>query len=141
MKILGQRMMPMELSQFRFSRLQRFRIRESEDPQVMIIHGKQPHQIGAGRNRFLTGRSGGYRGMFQWDGGDRTMSGIISCGRSSDLFGGFVWRINKNISDNRGAKGLQFSYIDTSDQKLVRKEIRKNTKALYIETQAIPPCR
>ena len=53
---------------------------------------------------------------------------------SEDLYGGSI-RIFQTIGEQ---KGLQFSYIDTSDQKLVRKEIRKNTKALYIETPSNP---
>ena len=53
---------------------------------------------------------------------------------SEDLYGGSI-RIFQTIGEQ---KGLQFSYIDTSDQKLVRKEIWKNTKALYIETPSNP---
>ena len=33
---------------------------------------------------------------------------------------------------------MTFSYIDTSDIELVRKSIRKETKALYIETPSNP---
>lgn len=53
---------------------------------------------------------------------------------SEDLYGGSI-RMFQTIGEQ---KGLQFSYIDTSDQKLVQKEIRKNTKALYIETPSNP---
>ena len=53
---------------------------------------------------------------------------------SEDLYGGSI-RMFQTIG---GKKGLQFSYIDTSDQKLVQKEIRENTKALYIETPSNP---
>ena len=38
-------------------------------------------------------------------------------------------------------RGLKFSYIDTSDIDLVRKNIRKETKALYIETPSNPTMR
>lgn len=33
---------------------------------------------------------------------------------------------------------MTFSYVDTSDIELVRKSIRKETKALYIETPSNP---
>ena len=35
-------------------------------------------------------------------------------------------------------RGLKFSYVDTSDRELTEKEIRDNTKALYIETPSNP---
>ena len=37
-----------------------------------------------------------------------------------------------------GKRGVTFSYVDTSDIELVRKSIRKETKALYIETPSNP---
>lgn len=53
---------------------------------------------------------------------------------SEDLYGGSV-RLFGTIGEN---KGLSFSYIDTSDSKLVEQNIRENTKALYIETPSNP---
>ena len=44
----------------------------------------------------------------------------------------------KSIGEKRG---LKFSYVDTSDIDLVRKNIRKETKALYIETPSNPTMR
>ena len=38
-------------------------------------------------------------------------------------------------------RGLSFSYVDTSDIELVRKNIRKETKVLYIETPSNPTMR
>lgn len=51
-----------------------------------------------------------------------------------DLYGGTV-RMFESIGEKRG---LKFSYVDTSDIDLVRKNIRKETKALYIETPSNP---
>lgn len=53
---------------------------------------------------------------------------------TEDLYGGTV-RMFESIGEKRG---LKFSYIDTSDIDLVRKNIRKETKALYIETPSNP---
>jgi len=51
-----------------------------------------------------------------------------------DLYGGSV-RIFKTIGE---ARNLTFSYVDTSDVTEVEKNIRPNTKALYIETPSNP---
>lgn len=53
---------------------------------------------------------------------------------TEDLYGGTV-RMFESIGEKRG---VTFSYIDTSDIELVRKSIRKETKALYIETPSNP---
>ena len=53
---------------------------------------------------------------------------------TEDLYGGTV-RMFESIGEKRG---LKFSYVDTSDIDLVRKNIRKETKALYIETPSNP---
>lgn len=53
---------------------------------------------------------------------------------TEDLYGGTV-RMFKSIGEKRG---LKFSYVDTSDIDIVRKNIRKETKALYIETPSNP---
>ena len=56
---------------------------------------------------------------------------------TEDLYGGTV-RMFKSIGEKRG---LKFSYVDTSDIDIVRKNIRKETKALYIETPSNPTMR
>lgn len=53
---------------------------------------------------------------------------------TEDLYGGTV-RMFESIGEKRG---LKFSYVDTSDIDFVRKNIRKETKALYIETPSNP---
>lgn len=53
---------------------------------------------------------------------------------SEDLYGGSI-RLFQTIGEQ---KGLEFSYIDTSDAELVEKSVRKNTRALYIETPSNP---
>lgn len=53
---------------------------------------------------------------------------------SEDLYGGSV-RIFKEAEKKRG---FSFSYIDTSDEVLVEKNICARTKALYIETPSNP---
>lgn len=53
---------------------------------------------------------------------------------TDDLYGGSV-RLFTELGKKRG---LSFSYVDTSDAALVEKSIRKNTKALYIETPSNP---
>lgn len=53
---------------------------------------------------------------------------------TEDLYGGTV-RMFESIGEKRG---LKFSYVDTSDIDLVRKNIRKETKALYIEITKQP---
>ena len=53
---------------------------------------------------------------------------------SEDLYGGSV-RIFSTIGANRG---LTFSYVNTADAELVEKAIKKETKALYIETPSNP---
>jgi cystathionine gamma-synthase len=53
---------------------------------------------------------------------------------TDDLYGGSV-RAFDTIGVNRG---LTFSYVDTSDASLVEKELRPETKALYIETPSNP---
>lgn len=53
---------------------------------------------------------------------------------SEDLYGGSV-----RMFDTMGKqRGLSFSYIDTSEAALVEKNIKENTKALYIETPSNP---
>lgn len=53
---------------------------------------------------------------------------------TDDLYGGSV-RIFGVIGERRG---LQFSYVDTSDAAQVEEAIKENTKALYIETPSNP---
>lgn len=53
---------------------------------------------------------------------------------TEDLYGGSV-RIFDSIGKKRG---LEFSYLDTSDIESVKKNIKENTKALYIETPSNP---
>lgn len=53
---------------------------------------------------------------------------------SEDLYGGSI-RLFQTIGEK---KGLEFSYIDTSDAELVEKSIRENTRALYVETPSNP---
>ena len=65
---------------------------------------------------------------------DREGSHILC---TEDLYGGTV-RMFESIGEKRG---LKFSYVDTSDIDLVRKNIRKETKALYIETPSNPTMR
>lgn len=53
---------------------------------------------------------------------------------TEDLYGGSV-----RIFDTVGKKnGLKFRYIDTSDSRTLEKEIRPETKAVYIETPSNP---
>lgn len=53
---------------------------------------------------------------------------------SEDLYGGSV-RLFDNVGRRRG---MRFSYVDTSDVKLVEQNITPDTKALYIETPSNP---
>jgi len=53
---------------------------------------------------------------------------------TEDLYGGSV-RMFKTIGEQRK---LTFSYVDTSDVKLMEEKIQENTKALYIETPSNP---
>ena len=53
---------------------------------------------------------------------------------SDDLYGGSV-RIFESVGARRN---LEFTYTDSTDPELVEKEIRDNTKALYIETPSNP---
>ena len=53
---------------------------------------------------------------------------------TDDLYGGSVRAFEKAEMK----RGLKFSYVDTSDRELTEKEIRDNTKALYIETPSNP---
>jgi cystathionine gamma-synthase len=53
---------------------------------------------------------------------------------SEDLYGGSV-RMFGTLGEERG---LQFSYVDTSDAELVKASITPQTKALYIETPSNP---
>lgn len=53
---------------------------------------------------------------------------------TDDLYGGSVRAFEKVGR----AKGLEFSYVDTSDLKATESRIRENTKALYIETPSNP---
>lgn len=53
---------------------------------------------------------------------------------TDDLYGGSV-RLFQMAGSKRG---LEFSFVDTSDWELAEKNIRANTKALYIETPSNP---
>lgn len=53
---------------------------------------------------------------------------------TEDLYGGSV-RIFSMLGEQ---KGIQFSYVDTSDAGAVEAAVRQNTKALYIETPSNP---
>ena len=53
---------------------------------------------------------------------------------SEDLYGGSV-RIFEAVGMRRG---VEFSYVNTSDAEAVENRIRENTKALYIETPSNP---
>lgn len=53
---------------------------------------------------------------------------------SEDLYGGTV-RMFQSIGESRS---MQLSYVNTADEKLVEKNIRENTRALYIETPSNP---
>ncbi len=53
---------------------------------------------------------------------------------SEDLYGGSV-RMFQTIGEQRG---IEFSYVDTSDVELVKQSIQTHTKALYIETPSNP---
>lgn len=53
---------------------------------------------------------------------------------TDDLYGGSV----RAFQTTGRKKGLEFSYADTADSELTEREIRKNTKALYIETPSNP---
>lgn len=53
---------------------------------------------------------------------------------SEDLYGGSV----RMFQSTAARRGLEFSYIDTSDAGLVEKHIQANTKALYIEKPSNP---
>jgi cystathionine gamma-synthase len=53
---------------------------------------------------------------------------------SDDLYGG-TYRLFVEICDRHG---LEFSYLDTSNAAIVSQFIRKNTKALFIETPSNP---
>lgn len=53
---------------------------------------------------------------------------------SEDLYGGSV----RMFQSTAAKRGLEFSYVDTSDAELTEKYIQKNTRALYIETPSNP---
>jgi len=53
---------------------------------------------------------------------------------SEDLYGGVV-RLIHNIEE---VKGLVFDFIDTSDIELLKKSLRPDTKAIYLETPTNP---
>lgn len=53
---------------------------------------------------------------------------------SEDLYGGSV-RMFRAIGEQRG---MEFSYVDTSDADRVEQAVRENTRALYIETPSNP---
>lgn len=53
---------------------------------------------------------------------------------TEDLYGGSV-RIFSMLGEQ---KGLEFSYVDTSDAEAVKAAVKENTKALYIETPSNP---
>lgn len=52
---------------------------------------------------------------------------------SSDLYGGAL-RLFRTLRDDH----FEFDFVDTSDLKLVESKIKKNTKAIYIETPSNP---
>ena len=53
---------------------------------------------------------------------------------SEDLYGGTV----RIANDIYSLYGLEFEYVDTSDNELVAKHIRPNTKGIFIETPSNP---
>lgn len=53
---------------------------------------------------------------------------------SDDLYGGSV----RAFQSAGRKRGLEFSYVDTSDWERTESEIKENTKALYIETPSNP---
>lgn len=59
----------------------------------------------------------------------------VVCG--NDLYGGTPRLFNQVMSDF----GLQFSYVDTSDEENVQRAIRKNTRMVYVETPTNPLMR
>lgn len=56
----------------------------------------------------------------------------VVCGH--DLYGGVPRLFNQVLTDF----GLEFSYVDTSDEKNVENAIRKNTRMVYVETPTNP---
>jgi cystathionine beta-lyase/cystathionine gamma-synthase len=56
----------------------------------------------------------------------------VLCG--NDLYGGVPRLFNQVLS----GFGLEFSYVDTSDEEKVERGIRKNTRYLYVETPTNP---
>jgi cystathionine beta-lyase/cystathionine gamma-synthase len=59
----------------------------------------------------------------------------VVCG--NDLYGGTPRLFNQVMTDF----GLEFSYIDTSDEENVDRAIRKNTRMVYVETPTNPLMR
>lgn len=56
----------------------------------------------------------------------------VVCGH--DLYGGVPRLFNQVLTNF----GLEFSYVDTSDEKKVEEAIRKNTRMVYVETPTNP---
>jgi cystathionine beta-lyase/cystathionine gamma-synthase len=56
----------------------------------------------------------------------------VVCGH--DLYGGVPRLFNQVLADF----GLEFSYVNTSDERNVERAIRKNTKLVYVETPTNP---
>ena len=65
--------------------------------------------------------------MILFDNGDHVLL-------SEDLYGGTVRLANEIY----GHYGISFEYIDTTDLELVRRKLRPNTKAIFIETPSNP---
>ena len=59
----------------------------------------------------------------------------VVCG--NDLYGGTPRLFNQVMA----GFGLEFSYVDTSDEKNVERAIRKNTRMVYVETPTNPLMR
>ena len=59
----------------------------------------------------------------------------VVCG--NDLYGGTPRLFNQVLADF----GLEFSYIDTTEAKNVERELRKNTRIVYVETPTNPLMR
>jgi len=59
----------------------------------------------------------------------------VVCG--NDLYGGTPRLFNQVLADF----GLEFSYIDTTESKNVERELRKNTRIVYVETPTNPLMR
>lgn len=82
---------------------------------------------GAGAAAFSTGMAAVSACMELFSPGDHIIA-------SDDLYGG-SFRFFKHIS---AKNGLEFDFVDTSDADEISARIKKNTKALYIETPTNP---